>query len=690
MSLQYSVENLRNVGIMAHIDAGKTTTTERILFYTGLIHKVGEVHEGTSTMDWMPQEQERGITITAAAITCFWKNNQINIIDTPGHVDFTVEVERSLRVLDGAVAVFDSVQGVEPQSETVWRQADKYKVARICFINKMDLVGADFAASVQSIKEKLAANPVPIQFPVGAEDQFQGVIDLCTMKFFDWGIGEADGTKFSEKDIPEHLTTDCQIAREVLIESLADCDEEFGDLFLSGEPILSTHLQQAIRRTSIALKITPVVCGSSFRNKGVQLLLDAIINYLPSPKDLTAISGLSADDQEKPLVRERKADQPFSAIAFKIMSDPFVGQLIFCRVYSGVLLTGGVVLNTRTGKRERVGKIVLMQANDRKEVERVEAGEICALSGLKNIMTGDTLSDQHHTIRFESLIFPEPVISIAIEPRTSVDSDKLSKALERLAGEDPSLKISVDGETGQMILSGMGELHLDVCVDRLKREFKVEVNVGTPQVSYREAPVAPMTREEVFEREIGSLRQFARVKVTVRPNNIATVKNSISAKETAIPKTFYEGVRRGMEEGLLSGPTAGFPVIGVDIDVEDGAFILPGSDNNVFKIATAQAIREALRAAKTKLLEPLMALEVTVPHDFLSNVISDLNSRRAHVNNVDNRGHLEILSADAPLSEMFGYSTRLRSVTQGRGTFTMKFKTYQQVSLATLKLITGT
>jgi elongation factor G len=684
------LKNLRNIGIMAHIDAGKTTTTERILFYTGQIHRVGEVHEGNTTTDWMVQEQERGITITAAAVTSYWKNHQINIIDTPGHVDFTIEVERSLRVLDGAVAVFDGVSGVEPQSETVWRQANKYRVPRICFVNKMDRVGADFNAAVESMKERLAANPVPFQLPIGSEDQFAGVIDLIKMKALIWGPGDTKGDKWDEVDVPVDLADDATLAREFLIEQIANCDDTLAEKYLSGDTITETELKQAARRGTIEFKFVPVFCGSAFKNKGVQPLLDAVIDYLPSPADLTDVEGMDVEDEDKILKRKRLPEDYFSGLAFKIMSDPFVGQLTYVRVYSGKISVGEVVLNTRTDKRERIAKILRMQANDREELETVGAGEIVAIAGFKLIATGDTLCDHHHPIRYESVIFPEPVISIAVEAKSSADSDKLGKSLERLQNEDPSFRVSFNAETGQTLLSGMGELHLEIIVDRLKREFKCECNVGHPQVSYRETITGQGSVVETHRREGAGINQFAHVEVEFEPGpreGGLVFENKV--KETKLPKQYADQVKKGLEEALLAGPLAGFPVVGVKARLVDGKFDPAIPDPNAFKVAAGMALRKGLREGSPILLEPVMALEVMVPEDYLSNVMTDLNSRRAQVNNVTMKGHLQCVEANAALSEMFGYSTQLRSISQGRATFTMKFASYEQVSPQTLKRITG-
>lgn len=686
--------SLRNIGIMAHIDAGKTTTTERILYYTGKIHKIGEVHEGTATTDWMVQEQERGITITAAAISCRWRNHQINLIDTPGHVDFTIEVERSLRVLDGAVAVFDGVSGVEPQSETVWRQADKYKVSRIAFINKLDRVGADFPASVDSIRTRLASNPIPFQIPIGAEENFRGVIDLVRMKALLWpDADKGRGENFESTEVPAELKDEALLARETLISSLADVDDSIAEKYLEGiEPDVADVIAAA-RRATISFKIVPVFCGSAFKNKGIQPLLDAIIDYLPSPLDVTAVTGFSADDKETAIVRKRDVSEPFSGIAFKIMNDNFVGQVVFARVYSGKLSVGEVVLNSRTGKRERITKILRMQANQREELQTVEAGDICALAGLKQIATGDTICDQKHPIRFESVVFPEPVISIAIEPKTTADMDKLMKSLERLENEDPSFRVNYNAETGQTLINGMGELHLEIIVDRLKREFKVDANVGAPQVSYRETITGGAEVEETFSREGGGIAQFAKVRIAVKHSPGTEAQGGLifinKASPLEIPSQFVEGVRKGLLESMQAGALAGFPVIGVTAELLGGAFDQQISTDNSFKVAGSLALRQALRQASPQLLEPVMWIEVLVPEDYLSNIITDLNSRRAQINSVSLRGHLQVVEASAPLELMFGYSTQLRSISQGRATYTMRFDSYQPVAQSTLMRITG-
>lgn len=689
MSKKTELKNFRNIGIMAHIDAGKTTTSERILFYTGKIHKIGEVHEGNATMDWMIQEQERGITITSAAITCYWKDHRINIIDTPGHVDFTVEVERSLRVLDGAVAVFDGVHGVEPQSETVWRQADKYKVARIAFINKLDRVGADFYESTESIRERLNANPVAFQIPIGVEDQFRGVVDLISMKALVWP-GDDQGQAYNLEEIPADLLDKAKEARDHLVEKIAETDEKLIEKFLEGQVISDAELIAAARAATISFKFVPVFCGSAFKNKGIQPLLDAVVRYLPSPIDIADVEGFSADDDEKPFKRKRSDEEPFSAIVFKIVTDPYVGQLAYARIYSGSIEVGTTVYNSRTHKRERIAKILLMHSNQREELAAASSGEIIAIAGPKMVATGDTICDQKSPIRFESVQFPNPVIAVAIEPRSAADNDKLSKSLERLAIEDPTFKVSVDPETAQTLISGMGELHLDIIVDRLKREFKVDANVGAPQVSYRETVTTTGTADETFQRESAGLNQFARVALEVSPveeQGSLTLENKASPSQ--IPPLLMKGVKLGLEESMAAGPIAGFPVIGIKVVVTGGTFQADVSDDIAFKIAASNALRAAIRKGTPTLLEPVMAIEVLVPENYLSNIITDLNSRHARVNNVSMRGHLQVVDATAPLAEMFGYSTQLRSISQGRATYSMQFANYEPVSKQTLARITG-
>lgn len=685
MSTKIAIKNVRNIGIMAHIDAGKTTTTERILYYTGKIHRVGEVHEGNATMDWMVQEQERGITITSAATTCYWKDFCINIIDTPGHVDFTVEVERSLRVLDGAIAIFDGVAGVEPQSETVWRQADKYKVPRIAFINKLDRVGADFESSLTSIQEKLKSNAVALQIPIGEESNFTGVIDLLTEKALIWQ--DEAGDKIVESDIPEEYKDKAESKRETLIEAIVEYDDDLMEKFLEGEELSIESLKSALRKGVFQLKVVPVLCGSAFRNKGVQPLMDAVIDYLPNPIDISEVTGLSADNKETPLKRERSTEAPLCMLAFKIMTDAFVGHLTFVRIYSGILKVGSSILNTRTGKKERVSKILRMQANQRDEVEYLEAGHIGALAGMKFTATGDTLTEMKSPMRLESLEIPEPVISIAIEPKSTADSAKLAKALERLELEDPTFKVRHEGETGQTLICGMGELHLEVISDRLLREFKVAANVGNPQVSYRESVSSSSTTTYIHERESEKLKQFASVSITVEPlgNFDKSFEFINNVSNSVVPGKFVKAIEQGFSETLLSGVLAGFQTIGLKITLTGGRFDEDISDEVAFKIAASYALREGIRKNKPILLEPVMDLEVLVPEDYLSNMIMDLNSRKARVLNISMKGHLQVVNAISPLSKMFGYSTEMRSISQGRATYSMRFATYEQVPEETLK-----
>ena len=680
---------LRNIGIMAHIDAGKTTTTERILFYTGKIHRIGEVHDGTATMDWMVQEQERGITITSAATTCYWNQHVINIIDTPGHVDFTVEVERSLRVLDGAVAVFDGVHGVEPQSETVWRQADRYKVPRVCFINKLDRVGASFVDSVASIRERLNANPVPVQIPVGQEDEFSGVIDLIRMKALIWGDASQDKAEFTETDIPAELMDEAFEAREFLIESASELDDEMMERFLEGQEPGEDELYKVLRDGTLAFKIVPVFCGSAFKNKGVQPLLDGVIRYLPSPLDLAPVEGVHPEKETRE-VRKRQADEEFSALAFKIATDSFVGNLCYVRIYSGELKAGTVVYNPRTGKKERVQKILHMEANSRKEVPSASAGDIVALVGMKLVGTGDTLCDHRFPLTFESLSFPEPVINIAIEPRSTQDTGKLSKALARLEAEDPSFAVKEDKETGQTLIGGMGELHLEIIVDRLKREFGVEPNTGAPQVAYRESLAGTAEATEQMERDVSGQIKKATVTVKVEPcDDQSGLQFATELDKKVIPESYVKAIQKSLQDSSGAGVIAGFSLVGVKVHLTGVKFEEDYADEVLFQIAAATAFRNAIRDADPQLFEPVMAVEVLVPEDYMSGVITDLNSRRARVNSIGQRGHLQVVHAEAPLSEMFGYSTRLRSLSQGRATYSMEFKRYDKVTEETLQRFRG-
>jgi len=662
---------------MAHIDAGKTTTTERILYYTGVSHKIGEVHEGTATMDWMEQEQERGITITSAATTCNWDDHRINIIDTPGHVDFTIEVERSLRVLDGAVAVFCSVGGVEPQSETVWRQADKYRVPRIAFINKMDRIGADFFRGVGMIRDRLKANPVPIQLPVGAEDQYKGVIDLIEMKEIIW-LDESLGAKYDVRDIAPERLDEALEYREKMIEEVASHDDDLMEKYLGGEELANDELKAAIRKATIDIKICPVICGSAFKNKGVQNLLDSVIDYLPSPIDIPAIKGV--DDRGNEIERKAADDEPFSALAFKIMTDPFVGQLCFFRVYSGVLNSGSYVYNSTKEKKERIGRILKMHANKREEIKEVYAGDIAAAVGLKYTTTGDTLCLDDNPVILESIEFPEPVISIAIEPKTKADQEKLGISLGKLASEDPSFRVKTDEETGQTIISGMGELHLEIIVDRLMREFKVEANVGKPQVAYRETVTKKVKVEGKFVRQSGGRGQYGHVWLEVEPQEPGKGYEFVDAiKGGVVPREYIPAVDKGIQEAMDTGVLAGFPVVDFKVTLIDGSYHEVDSSEMAFKIAGSMGFKEGCSKAGPVLLEPIMSVEVVVPEEYMGDVIGDLNSRRGRIMGMEGRAGAQVVSAMVPLAQMFGYATDVRSATQGRATYTMTFDHYEQV-----------
>jgi elongation factor G len=670
---------MRNIGIMAHIDAGKTTTTERILYYTGRTHKIGEVHEGTATMDWMAQEQERGITITSAATTCQWNDVNINIIDTPGHVDFTAEVERSLRVLDGAVAVFDAVAGVQPQSETVWRQADKYGVPRICFINKMDRVGADFYHAVGTIVDRLRARPVPIQIPVGAEDQFKGIIDLVLMRARIWRE-ETLGAKFDDVEIPADLLEKAQQYREQLVEAVAETDDGLFEKFVNGEPIGNAELVVAIRKATITQKIFPVICGSAFKNKGVQNMLDAVCAYLPSPVDIPPVKGTAVENTEIEMEREASDSAPFSALVFKIMTDPFVGQLAFIRVYSGKLLAGESVLNVSKGRKERVGRLVKMHANKREEIAEILAGDICAAVGLKNVITGDTICAENAPVLLESIDFPEPVIQLAIEPKTKADQEKLGVAIQKLAQEDPTLRVYTDQETGQTILAGMGELHLEIIVDRMKREFNVEAHVGKPQVAYRETIRRNSEADYKHAKQSGGRGQYGHVKIRVEP--LESGKGFEFENDTvggSVPKEYVPAIQKGIVEALEGGILAGYPMSDLKVTLWDGSYHDVDSSEMAFKIAGSMAIKEAAGKAKPVLLEPVMRVEVVVPEEYMGPVNGDLISRRGRLEGTEIRGTTQLIKAMVPLSEMFGYATDLRSRTQGRGAFTMHFGQYEEV-----------
>jgi elongation factor G len=663
---------------MAHIDAGKTTTTERILYYTGVSHKIGEVHDGAATMDWMEQEQERGITITSAATTCYWNDHRINIIDTPGHVDFTIEVERSLRVLDGSVAVFCSVGGVEPQSETVWRQADKYGVPRIAFINKMDRIGADFNRGVQMMRDRLHANPVPIQLPIGSEENFKGIIDLVEMKAVIWD-DESLGAKFEILDIPEDLRAEAEEAREKLIEEISSHDESLMEKYLGGESLTNAEIKAGIRKATNVLAINPVICGSSFKNKGVQNLLDAVVDYLPSPIDVPAIRGIDPDTQAE-ITRPADDKGPFAALAFKIMTDPFVGQLTFFRVYSGVVEAGSYVYNASKGKRERIGRILKMHANKREEIKEVYSGDIAAAVGLKYSTTGDTLCHEKEACLLESMEFPEPVIHIAVEPKTKADQEKMGMALGKLAQEDPSLRVRTDEETGQVIISGMGELHLEIVVDRMMREFKVAANIGAPQVAYRETLTRKVEAQGKFVRQSGGRGQYGDCWLRVEPLEAGGgFVFSDEVKGGVIPREYIPAVGKGAEEASQNGILAGFPMVDIKVAVFDGSYHDVDSSEMAFKIAGSMGFKEAAAKAGPVILEPIMAVEVVVPDDYMGDVMGDLNSRRGRIMGMDSRGGAQIINAHVPLANMFGYSTDLRSATQGRATYTMVFDHYEQV-----------
>ncbi len=673
-----SLEKTRNIGIMAHIDAGKTTTTERILFYTGVTYKIGEVHEGTAVMDWMVQEQERGITITSAATTCSWRDHIINIIDTPGHVDFTIEVERSLRVLDGAVAVFDAVAGVEPQSETVWRQADKYNVPRIAFMNKMDRVGADFFKSVDSMVQRLAANPVPVQIPIGSEDKLRGSVDLVTMRalFFD---DETLGAKYVEDEIPAELLPRAKEFREKMIEAVSDIDETIMDKYISGKEVSATEIRNALRQGTIQMKLTPVLCGTAFKNKGVQLLLDAIVDYLPSPLDVPPMLGkLPSDGTE--VERKPSDSEPFAALAFKIMADPFVGQLTFVRVYSGVLSAGSYVYNSTKDVKERIGRLVKMHANKREDTKEVRAGDIAAVVGLKSTLTGDTLCDENNPVILESMEFPDPVISVAIEPKTKVDQERLSHSLAKLAQEDPSFRVSFDEETGQTIISGMGELHLEIIVDRLLREFKVGANVGKPQVAYKETIKGSARVEGKFVRQSGGRGQYGHIWIDIAALERGKgfeFENKIVGG--SIPREYIPAVEKGVKEAMVGGVLAGYPLVDLKVSLIDGSYHEVDSSEMAFKIAGSMALKEGARKAQLVLIEPIMSVEVVTPEEYMGDVIGDLNSRRGKIQSMEQRTGAQIIKTVVPLSEMFGYSTDLRSKTQGRATYTMQFSHYEEV-----------
>ena len=676
------LERMRNIGIAAHIDAGKTTTTERILYYTGKSHKLGEVHEGTAIMDWMEQEQERGITITSAATTCEWRDIQINIIDTPGHVDFTAEVERSLRVLDGAVAVFDAVAGVQPQSETVWRQADKYSVPRICFINKMDRVGADFYHSMQTIVDRLKCRPVAIQLPIGAEEKFLGIVDLVEMRGVIWH-DETLGSQYDVVDIPDDLKEKAKEYRALMIEAISEHDEALMHKFIEGEAVTNDEIRAGIRKATIALQIFPVICGTAFKNKGVQTMLDAVVDYLPSPLDVPPIEGHDVDDPTKILIRHASDSEPFAALVFKIMTDPYVGQLAFFRVYSGTLKSGEHVFNVAKSRKERVGRLLRMHANKREEIQEIVAGDICAAVGLKTVSTGDTICDDEHPIVLESIDFPMPVIQLAVEPKTKADQEKMGLAIQNLAQEDPTFRVNTDPETGQTILSGMGELHLEIIVDRMMREFGVGANVGKPQVAYRETIRKHAEAEGRHIKQTGGHGQYGHVKIRVEPLPSGSgfeFENEVTGGR--VPKEYINPTEVGIKEALEGGILAGYPMSDIKVTLYDGSYHDVDSSEMAFKIAGSMAIKEAARRAKPVLLEPIMSVEVVVPEDYMGDVIGDLYSRRGRIEATELRGTTRIIKSMVPLSAMFGYATELRSRTQGRGSFTMHFGKYEEVPAA--------
>ena len=678
MARTVPLERMRNIGIAAHIDAGKTTTTERILYYTGRTHKLGEVHEGTATMDWMEQEQERGITITSAATTCEWRDIQINIIDTPGHVDFTAEVERSLRVLDGAVAVFDAGAGVQPQSETVWRQADKYDVPRICFINKMDRVGADFFHSFDTIVDRLKCRPVAIQIPVGAEEKFLGIVDLVEMNALIWR-DETLGAQYDTVEIPEDLVEKAKEYREKMIEAISEFDDKLFEKFIEGQVITTAEIKAGIRKATIALKIFPVICGTAFKNKGVQTMLDAVVDYLPSPLDVPPIEGHDIDDPEKKLIRHASDAEPFSALVFKIMTDPYVGQLAFFRVYSGTLKSGMSVYNVAKRRTERIGRLLRMHANKREDIQEILAGDICAAVGLKTVSTGDTICDDDHPIVLESIDFPMPVIQLAVEPKTKADQEKMGMAIQKLAQEDPTFRVNTDPDTGQTILSGMGELHLEIIVDRMMREFGVGANVGKPQVAYRETIRKNAEAEGRHVKQTGGHGQYGHVKIRVEPLPGGGFEFEDDITGGRIPKEYIKPTEAGIKEALEGGILAGFPMSDIKVTLYDGSYHDVDSSEMAFKVAGSLAIKEAVRKAKPVLLEPIMTVEVVVPEQYMGDVIGDLNSRRGRIEGMQLRGTTQIIKSMVPLSEMFGYATELRSRTQGRGSFTMHFGKYEEV-----------
>jgi elongation factor G len=677
------IERYRNIGISAHIDAGKTTTTERILFYTGVSHKMGEVHDGAAVMDWMEQERERGITITSAATTCFWKGmdggypeHRINIIDTPGHVDFTIEVERSMRVLDGACMVYDAVAGVQPQSETVWRQANKYKVPRLAFINKMDRQGAEFFKSFDHIRTRLKGNPVPIQIPIGAEEKFEGVVDLVKMKAIYWDEA-TQGMKYEARDVPANLVDEAKRWREKMVEAAAEANDELTHKYLEGHDLSEADIKRGLRQRTIANQIVPMLCGSAFKNKGVQAMLDAVIDYMPSPVDIKPVEG--EDDKGRPASRKASDDEPFAALAFKIMTDPYVGQLTFIRVYSGVLNSGDTVYNSVRNRKERIGRLLQMHANQREDIKEVRAGDIAAAVGLKEASTGETLCDPNKIIMLERMVFPEPVISQAVEPKTKADQEKMGIALNRLAQEDPSFRVRTDDESGQTIISGMGELHLEIIVDRMKREFGVDASVGKPQVAYREAIKKPIQVEGKFIKQSGGRGQYGHVWLKMEPQPAGKGFEFVDAiKGGTVPREYIPAVEKGLRETLPNGVLAGFPVVDVKVTLFDGSYHDVDSNENAFKMAASMAFKDGMRQANPALLEPMMAVEVETPEDFMGNVVGDLSGRRGMIQDMEDVAGIKVIKAEVPLSEMFGYSTTLRSLSQGRATYTMEFKHYSE------------
>ena len=687
MARKVSLDMTRNVGIMAHIDAGKTTTTERILFYTGVEHKLGEVHEGAATMDWMEQEQERGITITSAATTCFWRGHRINIIDTPGHVDFTVEVERSLRVLDGAVAVFSAVDGVQPQSETVWRQADKYKVPRIAFFNKMDRIGADFSMCVNDIKEKLGAIPVPIQLPIGAEDNFEGIVDLIKMHEVVWPVDSDNGQNFEIREIRAELKDQAEELRQHMLESIVETSDELMEKFFGGEEITEEEIRSALRVATIDNVIVPVTCGTAFKNKGVQALLDAIVDYMPAPTDVAMVKGTDMKDPSIEIDREMSDDAPFAALAFKVMTDPFVGKLTFFRVYAGIVEKGSYVLNSTKGKKERMGRILQMHANKREEIDAVYCGDIAAAVGLKETTTGDTLCAEDAPIVLEKMEFPEPVISVAVEPKTKADQEKMGIALSKLAEEDPTFKVKTDEETGQTIISGMGELHLEIIVDRMKREFKVESTVGKPQVAYRETILGTTDQEVKYAKQSGGRGQYGHVKIILEPNPGKDFEFVNKITGGVIPREYIPAVEKGCREALESGVVAGYPMVDVKVTLYDGSYHEVDSSEMAFKVAGSMAVKQAAAKSNPIILEPVFKVEVTTPEEYMGDIIGDLNSRRGMIGGMIDRNGAKIITAKVPLSEMFGYATDLRSKSQGRANYSMEFSEYTQVPASIQKAI---